>query len=156
MFNNNPTAPIDFVVTWVDETDPNWVKQKNIFIEQCDKRLNKEARYRDWGFFKYWFRSVEKYAPWVNKIFLITEGHLPQWINIHHPKLVHIRHCDYISAEFLPTFNSNVIELNLANIDELSEHFVLFNDDIFINAPVQQTDFFARRGGELPPSERYL
>nr|WP_277750430.1 hypothetical protein [Latilactobacillus curvatus] len=37
--------------------------------------------YRDYGLFKYWFRSIEKNAPWVNKVYLVTEDHLPEWLN---------------------------------------------------------------------------
>lgn len=137
---------IDFVVTWVDGNDPVWLASKEKYAKESNLALNSDARYRDWDIFKYWFRAVEKYAPWVNKIFLITEGHLPKWINLEHPKLVHIKHSDYIDEQYLPTFNSNVIELNISNINELSENFVLFNDDMFINAPVLEGDFFDKDG----------
>lgn len=137
---------IDFVVTWVDGSDSVWLESKAKYADKADIILNTEARYRDWNIFKYWFRAVELYAPWVNRIFLITEGHLPKWINLEHPKLVHIKHLDYIDEQYLPTFNSNVIELNIPNIKELSEKFVLFNDDMFINAPVLPEDFFDKDG----------
>lgn len=133
---------IDFVVTWVDGTDPNWQAQKASFMSEEDRKMNDWSRYRDWDIFKYWFRSVEQYAPWVNKIFLITEGHLPEWLDENHEKLVVLKHSDYIPSKFLPTFNSNVIELNLHRIEDLSDEFVLFNDDTFINNKVKPEDFF--------------
>ncbi|WP_156010080.1 stealth family protein [Streptococcus ruminantium] len=136
------TEKIDFVVTWVDGSDPKWQKQKQQYMSEEDKGLNSVARYRDWEIFKYWFRAVEKHAPWVNKVVLITEGHVPEWLNINHEKLLLIKHSDYIPQEYLPTFNSNVIELNIHRIEELSEHFVLFNDDMFINKSVGPEDFF--------------
>lgn len=132
---------IDFVVTWVDNNDPNWRSERNLFSPE-NYKMNEENRYREYGFFKYWFRGVEKYAPWVNKVFLVTSGHLPEWLNIKNEKLVHIKHEDYIPEKYLPTFNSNVIELNLHRIPELSDSFVLFNDDLFLNAPTQPDDFF--------------
>lgn len=134
---------IDFVVTWVDGNDPVWLASKAKYAKEANVVLNSDARYRDWEIFKYWFRTVEKYAPWVNKIFLITEGHLPEWINLEHPKLVHIKHSDYIDEQYFPTFNSNVIELNIPNIKELSENFILFNDDMILNSPVEPSDFFS-------------
>lgn len=137
---------IDFVVTWVDEKDEKWQSRKNYYSGESSKILNDESRYRDWNNFQFWFRSVEKYAPWVHKVFLITEGHIPSWINKNNKKLVCIRHSDYIDQKFLPTFNSNVIELNLVNLKTLSEHFVLFNDDMFINKPVTPNDFFSKQG----------
>ncbi|WP_156021851.1 stealth family protein [Streptococcus ruminantium] len=136
------TEKIDFVVTWVDGSDPKWQKQKQHYMSEEDKGLNSVARYRNWEIFKYWFRAVEKHAPWVNKVVLITEGHVPEWLNINHEKLLLIKHSDYIPQEYLPTFNSNVIELNIHRIEELSEHFVLFNDDMFINKSVGPEDFF--------------
>lgn len=132
---------IDFVVTWVDGNDQNWRMSKNKYLPE-DEQLNKTERYREYGTFKYWFRAVEKYAPWVNKIYLVTEGHLPEWLNIDSPKLVHVRHSDYMPKEYLPTFSSNPIQLNLHRIKGLSEHFVLFNDDLFLNNPVEKKDFF--------------
>ncbi|HEL1586828.1 TPA: Stealth CR1 domain-containing protein [Streptococcus suis] len=131
---------IDFVVTWVDNTDKDWQKAKAQYSGVDD--LNSEHRYRDMNTFHFWFRSVEKFAPWVNKIFLVTEGHLPNWIDVSHPKLRIVKHSDYIPKQYLPTFNSNVIELNLHRIPDLSEHFVLFNDDFFITQPLEPIDYY--------------
>lgn len=124
---------IDFVVTWVDGNDPIWQASKAKYAELADITLNSDARYRDWDIFKYWFRAVEKYAPWVNKVFLITEGHLPEWINLEHPKLVHIKHSDYIDEKYLPTFSSHPIEWFYHKIPGISDTFVSFNDDMFLN-----------------------
>ncbi len=134
--------PIDFVITWVDGNDPAWQKQRQQYITGSDQSDNRDVRYRDWDNLYYWFRSVEKYAPWVNKIHLITWGHLPGWLNTSHPKLHIVNHQDYIPDQYLPTFNSNTIELNIHRIEGLAEQFVLFNDDMFITAPVQPEDFF--------------
>ena len=135
---------IDFVVTWVDSNDENWRKEKQYYEDKMSINvdLNDNLRYRDWGFMKYWFRAVEKHAPWVNKVYFITEGHLPEWLNIENEKLVVIKHGDYIDEKYLPTYNSNVIELNIHKIKELSECFVLFNDDMFLNGDVKEEDFF--------------
>lgn len=134
--------PIDFVVTWVDGDDPEWLKEKKKYQETRVNSSNSVNRFRDWGIFKYWFRGVEKNAPWVNNVYLVTCGHYPDWLNKTHPKLRLVRHTDYIPAECLPTFNSNAIELFMHRIPELSEHFVLFNDDMFITAPTRPEDFF--------------
>lgn len=133
---------IDFVVTWVDGNDPVWREKKQSYLPQHDNGMNTSSRYRDWGILKYWFRAVEQHAPWVNKIFFVTEGHVPDWLNVNCDKLVIVKHEDYISHKFLPTFNSNVIELNLYKIKGLSEWFVNFNDDMFLNKDVKKDDFF--------------
>lgn len=132
---------IDFVITWVDGNDPLWQQERMQY--QADKITDVSAvRYRDMETLKYWFRAVEKYAPWVNKIHFVTWGHLPEWMNTEHPKLHIVNHKDYIPEEYLPTFNSHPIELNMHRIPGLSEHFVYFNDDMFLNGPVMPEFFF--------------
>lgn len=134
---------IDFVVTWVDSTDPEWISQYNKYREK--KLEGDKARFRNWDFFKFWFRSIEKFAPWVNKIFLVTNGKYPDWLNINHPKLVLVKHSDYIPQQFLPTFNVRTIQFNYDKIKDLSEHFVDFNDDMYLNAPITP-DYYFRNG----------
>ena len=134
---------IDFVVLWVDSNDPEWVESYNHY--RPDKPIQDIARFRNWDIFRYWFRAVERYAPWVNKVYLITNGKFPDWINSNCEKLVLVKHSDYIPEKYLPTFNSRTIELNIGRIESLSEHFVFFNDDMFINAPVTP-DFYFRDG----------
>lgn len=135
---------IDFVMLWVDGSDPEWLKDKNKYKPNKKKEDGKDGivRFRDWDNLKYWFRGVEKYAPWVNNIYFITYGHLPKWLNTKHPKLKIINHKDYIPGKYLPVFSSHPIELNINHIKELSEQFVLFNDDIFIINTLKPTDFF--------------
>ena len=135
---------IDFVITWVDGNDPIWIEKKQSYLPNYDNGMNTSSRYRDWGILKYWFRAVEENTPWVNKVYFVTEGHIPDWLNVQCDKLVIVKHEDYIDNEFLPTFNSNVIELNLYKIQGLSELFVNFNDDMFINKPLLPNDFFEK------------
>lgn len=135
---------IDFVLLWVDGSDPSWLSVKNKYTDiQVDVSAS-ISRYRDWDNLQYWFRGVEKFAPWVNKIFFITWGHLPKWLNTSHPKLRIVNHKEFIPEKYLPTFNSNTIELNLHRIEELSEQFVLFNDDMFVINNVRESDFFSQ------------
>lgn len=132
---------IDFVILWVDGSDEKWLAEKKKYKPDIDISDSK-IRFRDWELLKYWFRGVEKFAPWVNKIYFVTYGHLPSFLNINHEKLKIINHKDIINEKFLPTYNSNVIDLNLHNIKGLSEQFVYFNDDTFIINKVKPEDFF--------------
>jgi capsular polysaccharide phosphotransferase wcwK len=176
--SKNKTPKIDFVVTWVDGSDEEWLTEKRAFAEghsfiekpsSTSKRAfaenqpstknqpsivgrpslekprfdSSDLRFRnDFDFLKYWFRGVEKFAPWVNHIFFVTAGHLPDWLNPDHPKLKIIHHSDFIPKEFLPTFNSHTIENNLHRIAELSENFVYFNDDFYLLRKTRPEDFF--------------
>ena len=139
--------PIDFVVSWVDGSDKEWQDEKKKYSINQEEEDNGEARYRDWDQLKYWFRAVEKYAPWVRKIHFVTYGHLPKWLNTNHEKINIVAHEDYIPGKYLPTFNSSVIELVFDRIQGLSEHFVYFNDDMYLNKAAKKEDFFS---GEYP------
>lgn len=132
---------IDFVIIWVDGNDENWQSEKSKYSHNKNSD-SRNIRYRDWDNLQYWFRGVEKFAPWVNKIHFVTWGHLPKWLNINHPKLNIVKHEDFIPEKYLPTFSSIAIEDNLHRIKDLEENFVYFNDDMFIIRPVKETDFF--------------
>lgn len=141
---------IDFVITWVDGNDPLWQKERKKYEPKQNKDKKeegsetdiREVRYRDYGILKYWFRAVEKYAPWVHKIFFVTWGHIPEWLDLTNPKLVIVKHEDFIPKEYLPTFNSNVIEMNFHRIKGLANQFVSFNDDVLLTSLVNDEDFF--------------
>lgn len=133
---------IDFVVTWVDGNDPMWRNIKQQYeAKNADVR---NARYRDWEQLRYWFRSIEKNAPWVNRIYFVTFGHIPKWLNINNPKLRIVKHEDFIPKEFLPVFNSTAIEVHLHRIPGLSDNFVYFNDDMYLMKHCKPTDFFRK------------
>lgn len=132
---------IDFVVLWVDGNDPVW-KAKKAAYHPTQRADVSEVRYRDWDTFRYWFRAVEKYAPWVNRIHLITDDQVPEWLDTSNPKLHMVSHKDYIPADNLPLFNSSAIEIGIVNIPQLADRFVFFNDDLFLNAPVTPEYFF--------------
>lgn len=134
---------IDFVVLWLDSNDPKWQEDYATYSPKS-KTGKTSVRFRDHDTFMYWFRAVETYAPWVHKVFLVTNGKFPDWINKDCPKLQLIEHADYIPKELLPTFNSGVIENFLHRINGLSEHFVYFNDDFYLNAPVEPEYFFMK------------
>lgn len=134
-------SKIDFVVMWVDGNDPEWQKEKQKFSVD-DNADGSIYRYRDFGLLKYWFRGVEKFAPWVNNVYFVTWGHVPEWLDLNNPKLKVVKHSDFIPEEYLPTFSANAIENNLHRIDGLSEQFVLLNDDFFLIDSVKETDFF--------------
>lgn len=142
----NSKNSIDFVVTWVDGGDPQWQQEKRIYSGEtaCDDR---PERYRDWELLRYWFRGVDRFAPWVRTVHFVTWGHLPDWLDLSNPRLHIVNHRDYIPEEYLPTFNSHVIELHMHRIPELSDRFVYFNDDMFLLNDVSEEVFFS---GDLP------
>lgn len=151
---------IDAVITWVDGSDPAWIRQRDDAIRQyCPGKAGHKSaytsssRYRDWDSLHYWFRGMERHCPWIRTIHFVTWGHLPLWLNTEHPKLHIVRHEDFIPKEYLPTFNSNAIDLNLFRIPDLSERFISFNDDMFVISDTKPSDFFQ---GGLPKDSAIL
>ncbi|MGN0380222.1 MAG: stealth conserved region 3 domain-containing protein [Butyrivibrio sp.] len=136
-------SDIDIIVPWVDNSDPDWQNEKRKYEDtSIDKNANSEIRYQNWDNLCYWFRAVEKFMPWAHRIFLVTYGHLPDFLNVEHPKLCIVKHEEYIPKEYLPTFNSNTIEMNYHRIKNLSENFVLFNDDMIPLQPIKESYYF--------------
>ena len=134
---------IDFVFPWVDGNDPQWQRRKERYNPKKDKDSNASARFRDMGTLKYVLRAIETNCPWYNKIYLITEGHYPDWLDIDHEKIVLITHEElYFDKTHLPTFNSVSIEMNLANIKSLSDKFIYLNDDFIIMNKIDKDRFF--------------
>lgn len=141
------TKEIDFVITWVNGNDKDWLDKKNFYLNQEEKNKNfnnngSNVRYRDYGTLKYLLRGIDKYATWVHKIYIITDNQVPDWLNTKNKKIKIIDHKDIINSKYLPVFNSNAIEWNIDNIANLSENFVYFNDDMLLNRKVNSEDFF--------------
>jgi len=145
-------SKVDIVIPWVDGSDPEWVKSYNTYYNKIkpDKKSNSGIRYESWDNLQYLFRAIEKFMPWYNNIYLITWGHVPKWLDINNPRLKIVKHEDYIPEEYLPTFNSNVIELNLHRIKELQDNYIIFNDDLFPLQNIEKEYYFV---GDMPCDE---
>ena len=146
---------IDFVILWVDGNDPDWQAEKSRYQSKKEDDSNTVNRYRDWNLLPYWFRAVENFAPWVRKIHFVTWGHVPKFLQLENSKLHIVRHDEFIPEDYLPTFSSHAIEMNIHRIPGLAEHFVYFNDDMFLLRPFEKEDFFRNNlpctyGGEVP------
>lgn len=135
---------IDIVLPWVDGNDPEWVTQKELWKAKLsvDNKANSNVRYESWDNLQYWFRAIEKNLPWFNKIFFLTCGHIPSFLNLENPRLRIVKHDEYIPQQYLPTFKSRTIELNVHRIRDLSENFILFNDDFFPLQYIKESYYF--------------
>jgi hypothetical protein len=135
--------PIDAVYTWIDKTDESFREELKRFqpsAASSDRSLfesNDELRYS--------LRSLEVYAPWINHVYIITNGQTPSWL-ANSSKATIVHHAEILDRQYLPTFNSHVIESALHKIPGLAEHYVYFNDDMFLLNPTRPTDFFTGNG----------
>ena len=134
---------IDIVIPWVNPNDELW-QQDYCYWKDKETGEKNPCRFRDLETFNYWFRSIEKNCTWYRYIFLILSNpsQIPSWLNTDHPKLKIVYHKDFIPANELPTFNSSVINCYIPFIEELSNHYILFNDDMFAVKPIKEEMFF--------------
>ncbi len=136
----------DLVYLWVDGNDPKIIEKRNFWREKYGKPINQQAvndcRFIDNEELKYSLRSVEKYAPWINNIYIITDNQVPGWLNTSNPKIHIIDHTDIMPAEALPTFNSTALETCLHKIKGLCEYFLFANDDMLFANPTNFDFFF--------------
>ena len=149
MWPYSKTMDIDIVYMWVDGSDPVWLAKKNAFEKGADSTAGEaldEARFVDNDELKYSLRSIERYAPWIRHIYIVTDGQVPSWIDLTNPRISIVDHTEILPCEALPTFSSPAIEWCIDNIPGLSEHFLLANDDTFIGREVSPDFFFNAKG----------
>ncbi|WP_329564780.1 stealth family protein [Kitasatospora sp. NBC_01266] len=145
------TFPIDAVITWVDDSDPVWRGRRAAALAALPEPPatgDGPERFHNRDELRYCLRSIAMYAPWIRHVFLVTDGQQPDWLVAGHPDLTVVSHRDlFEDPAVLPVFNSHAIETQLHRIPGLSEHFLYFNDDMFLGRPVRPEQFFRGNGG---------
>ncbi|MFD8593675.1 Stealth CR1 domain-containing protein [Kitasatospora sp. NPDC059646] len=145
--------PVDAVITWVDDSDPAWRERRDaararLFGDRAPDgdpgHDDADHRYRDRDELRHCLRSIAMYAPWIRRIFLVTDDQTPAWLDPSVPGLTLVSHRRLLPGG--PVFNSHAIETGLHRIPGLAEHFLYFNDDMFLGGPVAPEDFFLGNG----------
>lgn len=135
----------DIVYTWVDGSNLDYLKKWNSYAT-IKKDLNPE-RYRDtFQLLKYSIRSIEKYFNSFNKLYILTASpQVPEWCDLNDDRIQLVHHDEFIPEQYLPTFNSNVIESFLHRVPGLADNFVYMNDD-FLFGDDTSIDRFYKNG----------
>jgi hypothetical protein len=142
------TFDIDMVFSWVDGTSSEFqrLRAERMATYVVGDGDDSEARFRQIDELKYALRSVRLYAPWVRRIFIVTDSPKPAWL-ADHPLVTVVRSDEFFTdASVLPTHNSHAVESQLHHIDGLAEHFIYSNDDMFLGRPVRPDMFFSPGG----------
>lgn len=143
---------MDIVVTYLDDNS-KWREQFNYWkgretssgkADIKNRQAFGEERLRDWGTFKYWLRGIETNCSWVNKVFIIVqdEDQIPKWLNRDNPKLRIVFHEEFIPKELLPVYNCVPILMYLDKIEDLSDNYIISDDDEFFINPIPEDKFF--------------
>ncbi|MFK0168519.1 stealth family protein [Streptomyces sp. NPDC090306] len=142
--------PVDAVYTWVDGDDPELAAKRRAHQALSNStiapRETGASRYTSHDELRYALRSLETYAGFVRNVYLVTDSQIPSWLDPEAEGLTVVDHRDILPADALPVFNSHAIESRLHHIPGLSEHYLYFNDDVFINRPVRAEHFFHGNG----------
>ena len=154
MVVSEDSFPIDAVITWVDGNDPAHKAKRKEYERREELEYDDvggDIRYVNVGEIKYCVASILRFASFVRNIYIVTDGQDPQlgeFIERNFPgQSSKIRIVDHKVIyrgyeDFLPVFNSMAIETVLWRIPNLSEHFIMLNDDLMFVAPATPKDFF--------------
>lgn len=138
---------VDIVYTWVNDKDEEWLNKKKQFSNHdvaCSGSADK-ARFENHNELYYSVLSVKNFLPWVRNIYIVTDNQRPDWLG-NEENIFIIDHHDIIDDQYLPTFNSHVIEANLHKIPGLAEKFIYFNDDVMVAKSLEKEHFFRKNG----------
>ncbi|XP_012859512.2 N-acetylglucosamine-1-phosphotransferase subunits alpha/beta [Echinops telfairi] len=107
------------------------------------------SRFEDNEELRYSLRSIERHAPWVRNIFIVTNGQIPSWLNLDNPRVTIVTHQDvFQNLSHLPTFSSPAIESHIHRIEGLSQKFIYLNDDVMFGKDVWPDDFYSHSKGQ--------
>lgn len=147
--------PIDIVLPWVDGDDPALEAKRVSYMDNGKEALHEDiggtSRYKSLGEIKYCIASINAFAPFIRKIFIVTDGqdpNLESFLNEKFPEghipMEIIDHKVIFEGyeQYLPVFNSRAIETLIWRIPDLSEHFILMNDDFMFIGKTTAEDFF--------------
>ncbi|MBD5187317.1 MAG: hypothetical protein HDS93_00920 [Bacteroidales bacterium] len=150
---------IDAVITWVDGNDPKFRKRRNSYLsaarEDKFQDIGGDQRFVQSDEIKLCVASIIRFAPFIKRIFIITDGQIPDISDFltknfgeDYPEVNFVDHHDIFvkNSSLLPVFNSLSIESMMSNIPGLSQRFVYFNDDFFLLNPIKSTDWFTPMG----------
>jgi hypothetical protein len=136
---------IDMVYLWCDGSDASFIKRKQMYIRE-ENKMNElsvgDIRFYDNDELKYSLRSLEKNAPWIRHVYIVTDRQVPKWLNTSYDKVTVIDHSDIMPKNNIPCFNSSFIERYIAFIPGLSEYFLYGNDDTFFGEKVSPSFFY--------------
>jgi len=145
--------PIDAVIPWVDGNDKQHKSKMLPYLKDKSQILSEKFRTRfdHVNEIEYAVDSILKFAPYIRKIFLVTDNQTPDFLqtkdhNKNYSKIEIIDHTVIFAGyeKFLPTFNNRPIDTCLYRIPDLAEHFLYFNDDVFLINDTNPETFFKR------------
>jgi hypothetical protein len=93
-------------------------------------------------------RSLNKCAPWIRKVYVVTGGRAPGWLNRSHPRLSLVKHEEiFRDKNVLPTSDPELVAWQLFRIAGLSRQFLHLDANFFVGRPLEPAYFLTAKGG---------
>jgi hypothetical protein len=142
---------VSIVYTWVNGSDPDHIAARVQRSGSTAYASPGNNRFRDLGGLLYSLRGLEKHAPWIEDIFIVTSGQIPGFLDLSHKNIHIIPHSQiFPNPSDLPTFSSNAIEASFHNLpDSVGDCFIYLNDDMFFANTVTLADFWTPEQGQI-------
>ena len=81
------------------------------------------SRFEDNEELRYSLRSIERFAPWVRHVYIVTNGQIPHWLNLEYPRVSIVTHQVGICAFEITLKRSVTIRREICPIRaEISTH----------------------------------
>jgi len=170
MTSGETEEPIDAVIAWVDGSDPNHAARRAAALKSshafnAPKDALAKTRFSDSGEIYYCIASILKYAPFVRRIYIVCDQQQPPLMDAFADaglcgpdRIVAVDHRTIFRGyeSSLPTFNSRTIETMIWRVPDLSNLFIYFNDDFFINRPLAISEFIGADGRAIIHGQSHI
>ncbi|XP_060587964.1 N-acetylglucosamine-1-phosphotransferase subunits alpha/beta-like [Ruditapes philippinarum] len=141
---------VDLVYIWINGSDSQFKYNLTKYLQSINRKDSKLLalnRYYDFGTLKYSMRSVQQYANWFRRIYLITNGQIPYWLKTDSSRIKIVTHEElFPNKSDLPTFSFQAVESHMFRIKGLSKRFICMYDDIILTSKVALEDFVTSSG----------
>ena len=136
--------PIDVLIKYIDLSDPT-LKREGIPQIKKDED-NKELKYS--------IRSILKNIPWVRRIYILMPNKKVLFLkeyNLINDKIIYVNDKDFLGYD---SSNSHAFQFRYWQMERfnISENFIVMDDDCFIGKPLKKSDFFYVENGKVVPS----
>ena len=103
---------------------------------------------------RYAVRSILKYIPWVRKIFILMPNEKVQFFKDYElikEKIVYVKDKDLLGYD---SSNSYAFQFRYWKMKKfnISDNFIVMDDDYFISGPLKKSDFFYNENGKVIPA----
>ena len=133
-----------------------WQQEVDIVIPWAGLSTNFSAKgvevYRDRynGELPYLLRSIAMHAPWVRKIWIMLNGHVPEDA-IEVPLMLRARtrfvdRCSFMPSGTCPTRSGMAVPAFAHRFKPLAPRFVYTADDVFLGRPIALSDLYTKDG----------